>query len=71
MISFLGIEIRYTLVNKERRKKQLSILDIFIIPLISDKVEDVETSDTSNEKVGVKVEDKMGSTGIRKWISEH
>lgn len=44
-------------MNNERAKNFLSILDVLVIKLISAK-----------EKGGGKVEDKMGSTGIREWI---
>lgn len=45
-------------VNKERERKQLSALDIFVIKLVG--------YDGSVD--GVEVSTKMGSTGIRKWI---
>lgn len=65
-------DLFYYTVNKERAKKSLSILDVFVIPLISDKAEVVEVTNGKDEQgsLKVKVEDKMGSTGIRKWISE-
>lgn len=65
-------DLFYYTVNKERAKKSLSILDVFVIPLISDKAEVAEVSKGKDEQgsLKVKVEDKMGSTGIRKWISE-
>lgn len=59
------------LVNKERAKKGLSTLEVFIIKLISSdaEVEDAwEGMTAGDSKRGI--EGKMGSTAIREWIEK-
>lgn len=58
-------------VNKERAKKALSILEVFVIKLISSdaEVEEAWEGMTAGEsKRGI--EGKMGSTAIREWIEK-
>lgn len=52
-------------VNNLRASKQLSVLDIWVINLVADDA----TPPTAGAEP-VKVETKMGSTGIREWISK-
>lgn len=58
-------------MNKEREKKDLSILEVLVIKLISSdaEVEDAwEGMDAGKNKKAV--EGKMGSTAIREWIEK-
>ncbi|CEQ42385.1 SPOSA6832_04212 [Sporobolomyces salmonicolor] len=52
-------------INNLRASKQLSVLDIWVINLVADDA----TPPTAGAEP-VKVETKMGSTGIREWISK-
>ncbi|GAA5859342.1 hypothetical protein JCM1840_004571 [Sporobolomyces johnsonii] len=52
-------------INNLRASKQLSILDVWVINLVAD---DPTAPDDGAQPV--KVETKMGSTGIREWISK-
>ncbi|GAA5833968.1 hypothetical protein JCM3766R1_002484 [Sporobolomyces carnicolor] len=68
------------MINKLRSERSLSTLDTFVINLVSDDASAADTTTTSSGEFDgesgsssdakVTVETKMGSTAIRKWISE-
>ncbi|SCZ89049.1 BZ3500_MvSof-1268-A1-R1_Chr1-1g00919 [Microbotryum saponariae] len=54
-------------VNKKRLEASFNELDIWVIELMADEP---EASENASKGPKVEVESKMGSTAIRKWLSE-
>ncbi|SCV71625.1 BQ2448_3213 [Microbotryum intermedium] len=54
-------------VNKKRLEADFNELDIWVIELMADEP---NASDVANEGSKVEVESKLGSTAIRRWLSE-